>query len=151
MLLIPQCLLFQILMMIRVTRQVVVAPAAFLVSTIQKPVRSMCICVATIQLRFTTTLTHEKQTDNYWNFHSTSQSSWTNFSRTFPLHLYNQMGAKNVTLLKLVFLQHDSFPCHPTWPLHTKLSLILEILKFFNHSYFAKLIMTRKPKHCQLD
>ena len=51
MLLIPQCLLFQIL--IRVTRQVVVAPAAFLVSTIQKPVRSMCVCVATIQLRFT--------------------------------------------------------------------------------------------------
>ena len=29
--------------------------------------------------------------------------------------------------------------------LHTKLSLVLEILKFLNYSYYAK-IMTRKPK-----
>ena len=33
----------------------------------------------------------------------------------------------------------------PTWPPHTKLSLILEILKFLNYSYFDK-IMTRKQK-----
>ena len=33
----------------------------------------------------------------------------------------------------------------PTWPPHTKLSLILEILKFLNYSYFTN-IMTRKPK-----
>ena len=32
----------------------------------------------------------------------------------------------------------------PTWLPHTKLSLILEILKFLNYSFFAK-IMTRKP------
>ena len=39
--------------------------------------------------------------------------------------------------------------CHPTWLPHTKLSLILEILKFLNCSYFAK-IMTRKPKIANL-
>ena len=39
---------------------------------------------------------------------------------------------------------HD-MPYHPTWPPHTKLSFILEILKYFNYSYFAKL-MTRKPQ-----
>ena len=34
----------------------------------------------------------------------------------------------------------------PYWMIcHTKLSPILEILKFLNYSYFAK-IMTRKPK-----
>ena len=40
-------------------------------------------------------------------------------------------------------------PCHPTWPPHTKLSLILETLKFVNYSYFAK-IMTRRPRHGNL-
>ena len=30
------------------------------------------------------------------------------------------------------------FPYHPTWPLHRN-SLILEILKFLNYSYFAKI------------
>ena len=36
-------------------------------------------------------------------------------------------------------------PYHPTWPLHRNSnSLILEILKFLNYSYFAK-IMNRKP------
>ena len=39
---------------------------------------------------------------------------------------------------------HD-MPYHPTWAPHTKLSFILEILKYFNYSYFAKL-MTRKPQ-----
>ena len=34
---------------------------------------------------------------------------------------------------------------HPTWLPLTKLSLILETLKFLNYSYFTK-IMTRKPK-----
>ena len=35
---------------------------------------------------------------------------------------------------------------HPTCPPHTKLSLILEILKFLNYSYFAKIMTTESQK-----
>ena len=39
----------------------------------------------------------------------------------------------------------DNMARHPTWPPHTKLSFILEILKFLSYSYLVK-IMTGKPK-----
>ena len=41
-------------------------------------------------------------------------------------------------------------PSHPTWPPPYKTqALILEMLKFLNYSYFAK-IMTRIPRHGNL-
>ena len=43
----------------------------------------------------------------------------------------------------------DNMARHSTWLPHTKLSLILEILKFLNYSYLVK-IMTGKPKTCEL-
>ena len=39
----------------------------------------------------------------------------------------------------------DDVPADPSWLPHTKLSLILEILNFFNYSYFPK-STTGKPK-----
>ena len=43
----------------------------------------------------------------------------------------------------------DDMARHPTWLPHKKLSLILEILKFLNYSYFAKCI-TGKLKTVEL-
>ena len=40
---------------------------------------------------------------------------------------------------------YEHMAWHPTCPPHTKPSVILEIFKCLNNSYFAK-IMTRKPK-----
>ena len=67
-------------------------------------------------------------------------------------HLHVQTPQFLVFMLRHITTRHHKIPLnsrytahHPTWQPHTKLSLILEILKFLNCSYFTK-IMTKKPK-----
>ena len=44
-----------------------------------------------------------------------------------------------------MIILYDDMARQSTWLHHTKLSLILEILKILNYNYFVK-IKTRKPK-----
>ena len=80
-------------------------------------------------------LGHVSLVANYW-------LSSRNFGEVAVIQKFQYFQVVKRVLYGATML--DDMPCHPTWPLHTKLSLILYILKYLNYSYFAK-IMTRKP------